>query len=105
MRTEVKDRFYRVFTYQPVDRVPDIEFGYWPQTIRRWMREGLALKLTADEQKQMFLGKLDKFFGFEHEGVGLDLRLMMNPPFKEEILERRGDAVVMRDSGGVVALR
>ena len=41
-RTEVKDRFYRVFTYQPVDRVPDIEFGYWPQTIRRWLEGGPA---------------------------------------------------------------
>ena len=25
MRTEVKDRYYRVFTYQKVDRAPDIE--------------------------------------------------------------------------------
>jgi hypothetical protein len=39
MRTEIKDRFYRTYTYQDVDRVPDIEFGYWPQTIRRWLKE------------------------------------------------------------------
>ncbi|MCY3022153.1 MAG: hypothetical protein NTW87_24340 [Planctomycetota bacterium] len=105
MRTDVKDRYYRTFTYQPVDRVPDIEFGYWPQTIRRWLKEGMPVELTADEQKQMFLGKLDDFFGFEHEGVGLDLRLMMHPPFKEKIIERRGDSVIMRDGGGVIARR
>ena len=41
MRTEIRDRYYRVYTGQDVDRVPDIEFGYWPQTIRRWQSEGL----------------------------------------------------------------
>jgi hypothetical protein len=35
-RTDIQDRLYRVYADQPVDRVPDIEFGYWPQTIRRW---------------------------------------------------------------------
>jgi uroporphyrinogen decarboxylase len=105
MRTTVKDRFYRTMTYQKVDRVPDIEFGYWPQTIRRWLKEGMAVELTTDEQKQCFLGKLDSFFGFENEGVGLDLRMMMNPVFEEQVLEHRGDAVVMRDGSGTVALR
>jgi len=105
MRTEVKDRFYRTFTYQKVDRVPDVEFGYWPQTIRRWLKEGMPIELNDEERKAYFLGKLDSFFGFEAEGVGLDLKLMMNPPFTEEIIERRGDAVVMRDSSGTVALR
>ena len=105
MRTDIKDRFYRTFTYQTVDRVPDVEFGYWPQTIRRWLKEGMPIKLNKEDRKAYFLGKLDKFFGFEGEGVGLDLKLMMNPPFKEEVLERRGDAVVMRDGSGTVALR
>ena len=58
MRKEITDRGYRMFTYQETDRVPDVEFGYWPQTIRRWLREGMPLDLTPDEQNQMFLGKL-----------------------------------------------
>ncbi len=106
MRTEVRDRYYRVFTYQPVDRVPDIEFGYWPQTLRRWLREGMPLDLAKDEQNQMFIGKVDRFFGFdEGYGTGLDLRTGMNPVFEEQVLERRGDSVLLRDSGGVVAER
>jgi uroporphyrinogen decarboxylase len=106
MRTEVKDRYYRTFTYQKVDRVPDCEFGYWPQTIRRWLREGMKVELTEDEQKQMFLGKLDRFFGFD-EGFshGINLRLGMNPAFKEEIVERRGNSVIMRDGSGALAQR
>jgi len=106
MRTEVKDRYYRVFTYQSVDRVPDVEFGYWPQTIRRWLKEGLPIELTKDEQNQMFLSKLDRFFGFdEGDQVGLGVRGGMNPPFKEKIIERKASSIVMRDSSGVIAER
>jgi uroporphyrinogen decarboxylase len=107
MRSEICDRYYRVFQYQSVDRVPDIEFGYWPQTLRRWLREGMKVDLTKDEQNQMFNGKVDRFLGFD-EGLstGIDLRAGMNPPFKEDVLETRGDdSIVFRDSGGVVAQR
>lgn len=105
MRKNVTDRLYRVYTHQPVDRVPDVEFGYWPQTIRRWLHEGLPLALTPDEQNQAFNAKLDAFFGFENEGFGLFTRTQMNPVFAEKIIERRGEAVVMLDSTGAVAER
>ena len=105
MRADIKDRFYRVFTYQSVDRVPDIEFGYWPQTIRRWLKEGLPMELTEDEQNEMFLAKLDRFFGFEPEGVGIDLQLHMHPLYTEEVLERKEKSVIMRDTNGVLAER
>ena len=52
MRTDITDRFFRVYAYQAVDRVPDIEFGYWPQTIRRWLREGMPIDLNEDEQNE-----------------------------------------------------
>ena len=66
VRTKVQDRSYRTFTYQDVDRVLDIEFGYWPQTIRRWLAEGMPLDLTRDETEQMFSRKVDDHFGLEH---------------------------------------
>jgi len=106
MRTTVTDRYYRVFTYQAVDRVPDIEFGYWPQTIRRWLREGMPIELTSQEQNSMFLGKLDRFFGFDEEySDWVNLRLHMNPVFEEEVLERKADSVLMRDGSGAIAER
>ena len=106
MRTNVTDRLYRVFTYQSVDRVPDIEFGYWPQTIRRWLREGMPIELTKEEQNQMFLAKLDEFFGFDSGEIdGPDLHLGMHPCFEEEVLERRKDSVLMRAADGSIAER
>jgi len=106
MRKEITDRFYRTFTYQSTDRVPDVEFGYWPQTIRRWLKEGMKADLTEDEKNQMFLGKLDDFLGRDpFHYVGLNLRLHMNPVFEEKVIERREQSVVMLDSSGCTAER
>jgi uroporphyrinogen decarboxylase len=106
MRTHVTDRYYRTYTFQQTDRVPDIEFGYWPQTIRRWLREGMKIELTPQEQNQMFLGKLDRFLGFDAgNSHHIDLHLHMHPQFEEEVLERRANSVLMRDGSGSVAER
>jgi uroporphyrinogen decarboxylase len=105
VRQEITDRFYRVFTYQDVDRVPDLEFGYWPQTIRRWLKEGLPLELTPEETNEMFSQRLDDFFGFEREGSSISLHTGMSPPFEERVVERREASVVLRDANGALAER
>lgn len=105
IRSTVQDRFYRTFTHQDVDRVPDIEFGYWPQTIRRWLSEGMPLDLTPDETEEMFSLKVDDYFGFEHEGWSIPRHIEMNPPFEEVVLERRAESVILRDETGIVAER
>jgi len=33
------ERLLATLRFQPVDRVPDFEFGAWEQTIMRWYRE------------------------------------------------------------------
>ncbi len=104
MRTEITDRYYRVFTYQQVDRVPDVEFGYWPQTIRRWLREGLPGEL-ATEGGVMFSEKLDAFFGFENEGCPIRPNMDMDPPFEEQVIERKQRSVIMRTADGILAER
>jgi hypothetical protein len=105
IRSQIKDRGYRVFTYQDVDRVPDIEFGYWPQTIRRWLSEGMQLDLTIDETTDMFSPKVDQHFGFENEGFGISGKYDMHPIFPEEILEKKAESVIFRDSNGIIAER
>ena len=106
MRSEVTDRWYRVFTYQQVNRVPDVEFWWWPQTIRRWLKEGLPEEFES-ERNNGFSMKLWRFFGLDDDetGVSIDLRWGMNPAFTDEILERKGSSVIMRDGTGVVAER
>jgi len=105
VRKEVNDRFYKIYTYQPVDRILDCEFGYWPQTIRRWLKEGLPADMES-EKNQMFSGKLDAFFGFDGwNQTGIDLRLGMNPVFEEKIIEKKDHSVILKDSSGTTAER
>jgi len=106
MRKEVADRAYRVFTYQDVDRVPDIQFGCWPQAIRRWLGEGMDLDLTEEETNDLFSAKIHRFFGFDAPLIWcLGLNPNMNPVFAEEVIERKAESVIMRDTSGVVAER
>ena len=106
MRKQVTERFYRFFTRQGVDRCPDQEFGYWPQTIRRWLKEGMALKLTPAESNQMFSHKVNDYFGFENwHSVSIGLRWHMHPAFEEEILSMDGARVTLRDGTGAIAER
>jgi len=104
-RTDIKSRQYRTFTYQDVDRVPDVEFGYWPQTIRRWLSEGMDLEMTHEETNNAFNWKVDQFLGFDDDEYchGIGLNTGMDPVFEHEILERREGSVIQRDAGGVVA--
>ncbi len=36
-----RERFRAVMDYQPFDRLPVYYFGYWAETLERWMHEGL----------------------------------------------------------------
>ena len=106
MRKEITDRYYRVCTYQDTDRVPDIEFGYWPQTIRRWLREGMDLELTDAEKNEMFSGKVDRHMGFDisHQ-ASVPLNAGMTPCFEAKVIEKRGSSTIELDSSGCTAER
>jgi hypothetical protein len=115
-RAQVTERFYRYLVGAHVDRPPDLEFGYWPQTIRRWLHEGLPKSLddwwyqdreriSERESQDMFNRKLDEYFGFDTAGEEISLRVHMNPCFPEEIIGAENDRTLVRDQGGVVAER
>jgi len=107
MRTEIRDRYYRVYTGQDVDRVPDIEFGYWPQTIRRWQSEGLdkEIELTLEESTSCFPQRLDLHLGFEPEGFCIWPDTQMYPKFEEQIIEKKESSVIMRGADGSISER
>ncbi|MHC4563371.1 MAG: uroporphyrinogen decarboxylase family protein [Planctomycetota bacterium] len=103
-RAGVDNRYYRTFTYQDVGRVPDVEFGYWPQTARRWLAEGMKADLSENEIQGMFGSWMDEHFGFDQEpSCGLNLRLHINPVFEEELIEQRERSAIRKFSSGVTA--
>jgi hypothetical protein len=102
-----KNRGYRTFMYLDVDRVPDTEFGFWPQTIRRWVDEGFPCDLAEQLGESMFHQKFNEFIGLDTDegGAGISLSLGMNPVFETKVLEEDALTQVVRGSDGVVARR
>jgi len=96
-----RERFLRVFDFKDVDRVPDYEFGFWGETIRRWHKEGLPPSLTSIVDVERYLG-LEGFDCLEMIPVNTGLY----PPPKQEIIgyEKDGRVVVKDDLGGVYVL-
>ena len=102
-RANVSSRNYRTMTYQETDRVPDIEFNYWGQTLQRWVGEGMDVGVGYEDPE--FYQKVMDYFGydtdFNHHHLGV--RTEMNPYFEEAELERRERSVICRSATGVVA--
>ena len=116
IRIAITERYYRFLTGQAVDRIPDLEFGYWPQTVRRWLKEGLPRSLdewwysereriTEKDAPDVLNKKLESFFGFDSTGEEILLRIHFNPGFQQEVLSRQGDRTLMRDQDGIVSER
>jgi len=105
-----RDRFLNVFQYKEVDHVPDVEFGYWTETLRRWHKEGLPGWVTDDVRANIF-------FGFEGrrteipigEKVPLgfhDFRVIIPfRSFKREILNEDERSYTVRDQFGVISIQ
>ena len=113
-----RERFLATMAFQPVDRPPLWEFGYWAQTIRLWYQQGLPQKVgipdslgVAEEIRGEFLGwKWGGFLDHDvHDYLGLDpgmvrvpLNNFLHPEFERCVLEDHGDWQLVRDNYGIV---
>lgn len=94
-----RDRFDRCMHYQPIDHVPDIEFGYWDEVPGIWEEQGLPKGLNAQRAYDYYFPGgagnprlaifqfrgIDLFFGLEQR-TRLTADFRMNPPFSQEPL-------------------
>ncbi len=90
-----RERFNRVFHWQKVDRVPDVEFGYWEDTITAWHSQGLPRDLATNIEVERHLG-LEGVESF----VELPVTNGLHPGFQYEVLEERGEHNIVRDEAG-----
>ena len=103
-----RQRFHATMRYQPRDRVPIIDWGYWPETIDRWVREGIPTAL-AEPNPNVTAADFYRYFGQDYDyrmvtwSTGPGGGLM--PPFEEKVIEDRGDAEVVQQVDGVRVLR
>jgi hypothetical protein len=94
-----RERLLRTLRFQPVDRVPDYEFGMWLQTVDRWRQEGLETPVMS------MWGPLENWFGTDSTefGPGLPLNTGLLPAFETVILEDKGTHQIIQDSDGAIS--
>ena len=95
-----RERFNATMHYQPCDRAPIMDFGFWDETIVLWHDQSLPRHVDCSNSDD-FLG-MDCGLDRASAAVGVSVGLV--PPFEEKVLEDRGDLVVIKRLLAVFAL-
>jgi len=91
-----RERWVRTLRFQPVDHVPDEEFGYWDDTLRRWHAEGLPVEIDTNARADVYFGLAPR------RGVGVNVH--MHPGFRQQVLEESERHVVKIDADGATCI-
>ena len=86
-----RERFKRTMRFEPVDRVPFWDYGYWKENIEVWKDEGLP----------SLVSHIEEFFGIE-EWTYAPVNTGMRPGFDFQTIEEDERSRVVRDRSGVV---
>ncbi len=88
-----RERFLQTYRFHEVDHVPDIEFGYWDETLPRWHREGLPKQIDNNVIAAKYFG----FMPFANVPVNVELL----PPFETRVIEETDRHKIIVDESGV----
>lgn len=86
-----RERMIRTLTFQPVDRVPLVEWNIREATMREWIRQGYPEGV-----------RYQSFFGLDTFYLSVPINMGMYPPFEEEIIEQNEKYKIWRDSTGAI---
>lgn len=96
-----RQRFLATMHYQPRDRSPICDFGFWDETIIEWHQQGLPAHVTGGGDTS----QTDPFFGMESYGGGPGVHVGMLPGFEYKVIEDRGEYELVQQADGVRVLR
>lgn len=111
-----RERVLAVLNYKPYDRLPVIHFGFWDETLDKWLAEG---HITAAERRAWGSNNVDgaiiaERLGFDCGWEGaLDIANGFAPGFEQRVLEElpdgsrkviNGDGVVVLEKPGLVSI-
>ncbi|MDZ7265591.1 MAG: hypothetical protein ONB16_13535, partial [candidate division KSB1 bacterium] len=92
-----RERFQKVMHWQQPDCIPNMEFGYWDETIEKWHHQGLPLTIRTNEDVERYLGL---------EGVEiipwLPVKNVLFPRFEYRILEESEKYRVIQNEEGII---
>ncbi|MEA5049987.1 MAG: uroporphyrinogen decarboxylase family protein [Oscillospiraceae bacterium] len=95
-----------ILSFKQVDRIPIMDFGYWPETIREWKKQGLPAELNTYEEVEGFfygdrgfeLNMVNRWGPAAPEGVAWGIY----PEFERHVLEENDETVLYGGEGGIV---
>lgn len=113
-----RERFLATMAFEPIDRPPSWEFGYWAETLRLWYQQGLP-KVTGipdaipagETIRGEFLGPLPgevldvdvhQFLDFDQGLERIPVNNFVCPEFEPTVLEDHGSWVLLRNKLGIV---
>ena len=90
-----RDRIFTLFDGRTPDRLPNVEFGYWEETLTLWQKEGLPSSIGTDAALEEYLG-LDGITIF----VEVPVKNGLFPNFERTVLRDEGDRQIIQDEEG-----
>jgi len=102
-----RERALAVLRYQPYDRLPIVHFGYWRETLDKWVAEGHLTRNEADAWGDGNPGDavLSEKFGFDFDWhSNFHPANMLFPGFESKVLQEfpDGSRHVLDDNGVVI---
>lgn len=91
----VRERLLAVLHGRSIDHIPNVEFGYWTETLSLWHSQGLPPEVTTDASAEVYFG-LDGITLFEQ----LPIWNGLYPRFERTVLSREGDREIITDDEG-----
>ena len=105
-----RERMKAVLNYQPYDRMPVVHFGYWNETLDKWVAEG-HLKQEEVEgwgDNNASDKLIAKKLGFDcnwSSASGVDIGQLMDPLFETKVVKDFGDGTIhWQNAFGVILL-
>jgi uroporphyrinogen decarboxylase len=96
-----RERFVATMHYQPRDRAPICDFGFWSETIEEWKKQGLPAWVGGGHDTT----STNEFFGMDVYSGGPGCGVGLTPAFESRVIEDRGDHEVVQQGDGVRVLR
>jgi hypothetical protein len=90
-----RERILAAFTGGTPDRLPNVEFGYWEETLGLWHAEGLPPHITSDAEMEDYLGLDGLTVFFE-----VPVKNGLCPSFERQVLRDEGERRIIRDEEG-----
>jgi len=92
-----QERFNKAMHWQEADRIPNMDFGYWDETIPIWHEQGLPAYVKTNQD-------VERYLGLEGTEIIPSLPVVngLYPPFEYKVLEDKGQKRIVRDTEGTI---